>query len=129
MTFEQAVEELTFHCGSNPNIEDPRWERGFLSMLRPYKGLRPEVYAHLIECVRALLPHLKNDSTLDRRIIGSLWGICHLARSWGLEPDGMLRRNGLISDEDRLTMERWIEELSYDLMAIFDGGEAEGPLA
>lgn len=130
MTPEEAIEELSFHCGTNPNIEDPRWEQGFVSMLRPYKGLRPEVYDHLVECVRALLPHLKNDAMLDRRLVNSLWGICHLARAWGLHPDGMLRRNDLITEEDQATLECWIEELSYDLMMTLDGGEgAEGPLA
>ncbi len=130
LTPAEAIEALTFHCGSNPNVEDPRWEQGFLSMLRPYKGLRPEVYDHLVQCVRTLLPHLKSAPKLDRRVISSLWGICHLARYWGLHPDGMLRRNGLITEEDQATLERWIEELSYDLMSILDGGEgAEGPLA
>ena len=129
MTPEEAIEELSFHCGSNPKIEDPRWEQGFLGMLRPYKGLRQETYDHLVACARALAPHLKNDAMLDRRVVNSLWGICHLARAWGLHPDGMLRRNGLITEDDQQRLEGWIEELSYDLMAILDGGEAEGPLA
>ena len=38
MDYEAAVEELTFHCGTNPNIDDPRWNAGFLQTLRPYSG-------------------------------------------------------------------------------------------
>ena len=38
MDFETAIEELNFHCGSHPDIEDPRWAAGFLQTLRPYRG-------------------------------------------------------------------------------------------
>lgn len=127
-TREQAIEELTFHCGTNSNLDDPRWERGFLSMLRPYRGLRQETYDHLVQCVRVLRTELASDDCIDRRIVNSLWGICHLARSWGLHPDGMLRRNGLITDEDQRWLEAWIEELSYDVMMLLDRGAPEGPL-
>jgi len=129
MTPDEAIEELTFHCGSNPNIDDPRWGRGFLSMLRPYKGLHQETYDHLIQCVRTLAPQLARDDCVDRRVVSSLWGICHLARSWGLHPQGMLRRNQLITEEDQERLERWIEALSYDLMMLLDGNEPEGPLS
>jgi hypothetical protein len=128
MTRDEAIEELTFHCGTNQDLQDPRWERGFLTMLRPYRGLRQETYDHLVRCVRALVPHLERDACLDRQVVSSLWGICHLARAWGLHPDGMLRRNDLISVEDQRRLEAWIEELSYDVMMILDGNEPEGPL-
>lgn len=97
-------------------------------MLRPYQGLRQETYDHLVRCVRTLVPHLANDPSLDRQVVSALWGICHLARMWGLHPDGMLRRNNLISHADPQTLETWIEELSYDVMMILDGGKPEGPL-
>ena len=128
MTRDEAIEELSYHCGANPNIDDPRWQCGFLSMLRPYQGLRQETYDHLIRCVRSLVPHLGHDPVLDRRVVSSLWGICHLARMWGLHPEGMLRSNNLISDADLQTLEAWVEDLSYDVLMVLDGGEPEGPL-
>jgi hypothetical protein len=101
MTFEEAVEQLSFHCGANTNTDDPRWKAGFLPMLRPYRGLRKDVYENLVECLAAVEEHLKEAPLLDRRVINSLWAICHYARAWGLDPDGMLRRNDLISDQDQ----------------------------
>ena len=68
MTFEQAVEQLSFHCGSNPNINDPRWEAGFLQTLRPYRGLRKDVYENLLQCLATVEEHLKRSPQLDRRI-------------------------------------------------------------
>jgi hypothetical protein len=71
MTFEQAIEQLSFHCGSNPNVDDPRWQEGFLQTLRPYRGLRKDVYENLLQCLTAVEVHLKNAPQLDRRIINS----------------------------------------------------------
>ena len=124
MDFQQAVEELTFHCGTNPNTDDPRWSNGFLSMLRPYAGLRRETYEHLLSCVAAVQEYTKNDRMLDRRVINALWGICHFARAWGLHPDGMLRQNNPITQEDRVLLKGWIEDLSYRVAMWLDGNDA-----
>jgi hypothetical protein len=69
MTFDEAKIELSFHCGANPMIDDPRWDRGFLQMLRPYRGLKSEVYDHLLICLDAVAQHLKSAETLDRGVI------------------------------------------------------------
>lgn len=38
MDFDSAIEELSFHCGTHPDIDHPRWDAGFLQTLRPYRG-------------------------------------------------------------------------------------------
>ena len=124
MTFEQAVEQLSFHCGSNPNINDPRWEEGFLQTLRPYAGLRKDVYENLLECLAAVEEHLKRAPQLDRRVINSLWAICHYARAWGLDPGGMLRRNDLISDRDQAQLTEWIDGIAEKVVLWLDGMDA-----
>ncbi len=124
MDFESAIERLSFHCGSNPRTEDPRWENGFLQMLRPYAGrLREEVWIDLLECVDAVSDHLRTAPTLDRRLINSLWGICHYARAWGVHEDGMLMRNNLIKVEDRSKLDDWISELSDRIAVMLDTGD------
>ncbi|WP_433956425.1 hypothetical protein [Paenibacillus taichungensis] len=70
-------------------------------------------------------PELKQ-STLDREVMASLWGITHLGRAWAVEPEGMLRSNRLISDAQVALMERWLDLFSYAVMVLIeDGGEEE----
>jgi hypothetical protein len=121
MTLDAAREQLEFHCGAEPRIDDPRWKDGLLSTLRPYAGLRLDVLANVTECVDAVADHLRTTSHLDRRIVSSLWAIVHLTRAWALEPDGMLKRNHLITDEDAATLESWVSDLSYQIFTILDG--------
>ena len=120
MAPEEARESLEFHAGSHEAIEDPRWVNGFLGMLRPYAGLREESFHSVMESLRALGPSLVGPE-VDRRVVSSLWGICHLARAWGVHPEGMLRRNGLISHEDVHRLEGWIETISNATMWTLEG--------
>lgn len=123
MDYETAVEELTFHCGSHPNIEDTRWAAGFLQSLRPYRGtLDRDAWEHVLECVHVVAEHLKTAPAIDRAVINSLWGICHYARAWALHPDGMLPRNNLISPDDQRTLAEWLDELSERISFMLDGG-------
>lgn len=123
MDYDAAVEQLTFHCGSNPNVDDPRWEDGFLQTLRPYRGtLNQDAWNSVLDCVDAVSTHLQTASAIDRSVISSLWGILHYARSWALHPDGMLPRNDLISKEDQETLSGWLEELAERISVMLDEG-------
>lgn len=123
MDFAAAVQQLTFHCGTNPNVDDPRWERGFLQTLRPYGGtLNHDAWSNVIDCVDAVSTHLKTASVLDRAVVNSLWGIVHYSRSWALHPDGMLPRNNLISKEDQETLSEWLDDLSERIAFMLDSG-------
>jgi len=122
MDFDVAVEELSFHCGTNPNVDDPRWNAGFLQTLRPYHGrLDADAFQRVVDCVDAVSRHLQDAPHLDRRVINALWGLCHFARDWGLHPDGMLRRNNLITDQEQATLAGWIDDLSARIAMILDG--------
>jgi hypothetical protein len=129
MNREEAIEELLFHCGCHSDFNDPRWARGFLQTLRPYRGLRQDAYDHLLESVRAIQSELEDGDTVDKRIVGALWLICFRARSWGLDPGGMLRRNDLINEEDQRRLEAWLDDLSEDIESLLWGADPEGPLA
>jgi hypothetical protein len=127
MSPDEARELLSFHCGANPNTDDPRWQQGFLSMLRPYHGLREAAFHEVIACVEALADELAAEK-IDRATISSLWGICHLGRAWGVEEGGMLRRNGLITDADRSRLADWVDCISYATMTLLDGAGLEEAL-
>ena len=123
MNYDAAVEQLTFHCGSNPHIDDPRWENGFLQTLLPYRGtLNQDAWNSVLDCVDAVSTHLKTASVLDRSVMNSLWGILHYSRSWALHPDGMLTRNKLITKEDQETLSGWLDELSERIAFMLDDG-------
>lgn len=72
-------------------------------------------------CSRMLSPEIERGETIPRSVVSCLWGICHLGRAWGVHPDGMLRRNHLISDEDVRRLHEWIEKISYAVMLILEG--------
>jgi hypothetical protein len=120
MTSAEARESLRFHSGSHPDVDDPRWSRGFLGMLRPYGGLRETSFHEVMRALRELATDLQNEM-VDREVVSALFGICHLARAWGIHPDGMLRRNGLIAPTDVERLERWVWTISYATSCVLDG--------
>lgn len=124
MTPAEAREALLFHSGAHPDVDDPRWQKGFLGSLRPFSGLREENYHEVMAALRALTEQLQADS-VPREVVSAVVGICHFARAWGVAPDGMLRGNGLIGDEDAARLEGWIWTISYALSMILDGDAAE----
>jgi hypothetical protein len=121
MTFDEAKERLRFHCGSHPDIEDPRWEQGFLQSHRPYRGLDETTYHDRAACIDAVSDHIQHSGTLDRDVINSLWGICHFARAWALAEDAMLGRNDLITPADQEELDGWISSISHRIAMWLDG--------
>jgi hypothetical protein len=123
MTEQEAIEVLGFHCGVDERIDDPRWVNGFLGTLRPYRGLLERNF-HEVMAALATLAERLHANDVPRAALSSLIGICHLGRAWGVHPDGMLRRNNLISPDDVTRLERWIETISYATMMVLDGYSA-----
>ncbi len=122
---EAAKELLLLHATQHPSIDHPTWRGGFLGSLRPYTGLNPMNYVEVIACVRALAPTICESERVDRETLAAIWGICHSARAWALDPDGALRANGLITPEDRALLETWISQLSYTTMCLLEGQTIE----
>lgn len=55
MNINEAKELLSFHAGRNNDINNPKWENGFLGSLRPFRGkLHIENLDEVIECLRTL---------------------------------------------------------------------------
>ena len=113
MTPEQAIDRLLWHTHPESGA--------FLEMLRPYRGtLDVDVLRDVESAVRAALPVL-SESEVPRRLVSALWTIVHYGRMWALDPDGMLRRNNLINDQDRETLESFMSCLSLAVALVFDG--------
>lgn len=125
MTKQEAKELLLHHSFNHEDFEDPKSARDFLGMLRPFNGtLLEENYHEVMAALRVLADDFTHP-TVDREIIAALWGICHFARAWGLEPEGMLRSNNLIRDEQIQQLADWVDSISYATCCLLDGAATE----
>jgi len=103
----------------------PKAETGFLGSLRPYRGrLDPENYHEVVAALMSLAPTLR-EPLVDRELVAALWSLVHLARSWALDPEGMLPSNGLIRPEEQALLRGWLDVISYATMVLLDGGPSE----
>ncbi|MDO3409626.1 hypothetical protein QWJ34_07610 [Saccharibacillus sp. CPCC 101409] len=125
MDKEQAIEKLRIHAFMHDDPEHVGMQRGFLGMLRPFQGiLIEENFRELMQIVDTLSEELEKEA-LDRTIVSGLWSICQYARAWAVEPDGMLRKSDLISDEQLRLMAQWVDILSYAVSTLLEGGGRE----
>ena len=115
MDFTSAKDRLRVHTGLGAGTD------GFLNMLRPYAGLKPDVFADLAAAVVAVLPHLRGGAPLDHELINYLWGICFYSRYWGLNPGGLLQSNNLITPADVERLRTWVDAVDSAAAAALDG--------
>ncbi|MFL5742599.1 MAG: hypothetical protein ACJ75B_20415 [Flavisolibacter sp.] len=121
MTEVEAVELLRHHSYNHDDLQHPKTEKGFLGMLRPFDGqLYEDNFHELMTILKILKQHFRDDK-IDRQIISSFWGICYFSKAWGLEAEGMLRRNNLLSDDQIKKLSVWIDCISYAVMGLLDG--------
>lgn len=123
---EEARALLAKHSSSSCDVDDSAQENGFLGSLRPYRGtLNHAAFHNVMACLKALGPTLASGDKVDRCLVSDLWGICYLARYWATDPNGMLRRNHLITEGDIMVMTQWIDCISWATMMFLEGQEAE----
>lgn len=126
MTPAEAKTALQFHAFTHADFEDERATSGFLGSLRPYRGRLNEAGFHeVMQALRVLAPQLGADDRVDRLVLRDILAIVHYGRAWGLDPDGMLRSNGLISPDDVDTLDRWVHCMQYTITQILDGAPAD----
>ncbi len=126
MNKTEAIKLLSYHSGRNNDIKNPKWISGFLGSLRPYQGKLTESNFHeVIECLKVLSETIRNNSNIDKEIVSNLMGIIHLGRAWGVNKNGILRKNGLISNKSYKLLESWIEIISYTFFCLLDGCDDE----
>jgi hypothetical protein len=58
---------------------------------------------------------------IDKNIINSIWGICHLGRMWAIHPDGMLQSNKLINKQQASQIDNWLIDVSYVAFCLLSG--------
>ncbi|NOS93204.1 MAG: hypothetical protein HOP30_14890 [Cyclobacteriaceae bacterium] len=125
MTKEQALEQLKFHSGRHPDVNSAKWSSGFLPSLRPFNGLNRPAFDNLMECLDILKDEIQGAEALDRELITDLWIICHYAKALGTDPEGMIRRNNIIFDQELKELEHWINRISFRVSWWLEGLEEE----
>jgi len=122
MNEHQAKEELSFHSGRNSDIDDPRWQAGFLGSLRPYQGMSlvEENFHKIIECLRIIAPALQNNDNLSKSLVSDVSGILCLGKAWAVHKDGMLLRNNIINEMQAQQIDNWLDCISYAWMMLLD---------
>ncbi len=130
LTTEAAIDLLRVHSYTCDDYKDPRMEIGFLGSLRPFRGsLNSDAFHEVMACVKTLGPSFSSAPTVLRQPISNLWGICFYARDWAVDPNGMLRRNNLINDEDVCTIEQWLDCIAYAVMVFLEADDAREAFA
>jgi hypothetical protein len=116
MTVEDGAERLVFHAQS---------KRGaFLDMLRPFRGLHDDVLRDVWDALKACAPMLRAEQ-IARPLMSAIWAISHLGRLWALDPEGMLRRNALISDADLAKLGAFLDRYDLAVTMLLDGVSPE----
>src|SRR5215218_2088678 len=100
MDYDEAVNLILMHGTGRDDVplEEASLENGFLGCLRPFSGLREENFLQVMEAIIALKPHLAGAKAWELRLVEGLWELTKRARLWGLDPNGLLQRNHLLSE-------------------------------
>lgn len=123
MTYDEAIHLLLIHgSGTYDDSGEPiGLDDGFLTMLRPYRGLIEDNFHIVMEALLVVGERLYTAETVDRKLIESVWSTCSLMRFWGLHPDGMLQRNNLITADDTCRLETWINIFERSALGLLNG--------
>ena len=115
MTPGEAAHRLEFHTQPVPG--------SFLGMLRPYQSLDPAVLDDLLATLHACADAFGLDP-MPRALVSAVWTISCFGRAWALAPDGALRRNGLLAEEDRQRIEACLDEFDWKIAMLLNDGQA-----
>lgn len=124
MNINEAKELLSFHSGRNNDIDNPKWENGFLGSLRPFRGkLHKENFDEVIECLRTLKGEF-SAPTIEQGIVSDIVSIMHLTRAWA-SPCGMLGSNHVLKQEQTKHLMAWVDIIETCFMYLLDDTEEE----
>ena len=102
MTKEEAYTLLSFHSCRNNDIENEKWENGFLGSLRPFQGKLYECnFIEIMECLKVLADDFMKP-TINQTLISDVYSIIHLGRRWIVGAN-------FVSQEQQKQIIEWID--------------------
>lgn len=115
----EAKELLSFHSTRNEDIDNLKWEKGFLGSLRPFCGeLYEENFFEVMECLKTLKDEF-SEAAIDRGIISDVVAIIHYARVWSAS-EGMLGSNHLLTEEQTRHLLAWTDIIETCFMFLLE---------
>ncbi|MFA7484346.1 MAG: hypothetical protein WC314_27885 [Vulcanimicrobiota bacterium] len=75
----------------------------------------------LEQCLRVLAPLLQSGDSVAREPLAGFLYVIGAGQAWALHPEGMLRRNKLISSEDLDLLTSWLAEFSMAFAMLIEG--------
>lgn len=116
MTKEEAYILLSFHSCRNDDIENEKWENGFLGSLRPFRGeLNAGNFAEIMKCLKVLADEFKKPM-VNQALISDVYSIVHLGRRW---IDG----DDFVTPEQQKQILFWIDTIQDCLYYLLEGDE------
>ncbi len=116
MTKEEAYTLLSFHSCRNNDIENEKWENGFLGSLRPFRGeLNAGNFAEIMGCLKVLADDFKKP-TVNQALISDVYSIVHLGRRW-------IDRADFITPEQQKQILFWVNTIQDCLYYLLEGDE------
>lgn len=119
MDKKEAKELLSFHSTRNEDVDNLKWQNGFLGSLRPFQGeLHEENFLEVMECLKTL----EDDFTapmIEQGVVSDIVAIIHLTREWAAS-DGMLGSNHLLTEEQTRHLLSWVDIIEKCFMFLLD---------
>lgn len=100
-----------------------------MGSLRPFQGLHEANYREVMDAIRTLAPELQREGVVDKEIMSALWIICFQAWAEGLNSEGSLRRNGIITQEEIAKLEDWLWRIFYAVSILLESGDVDEAFA
>ena len=114
MTKEEAYILLSFHSCRNNDIENEKWENGFLSSLRPFQGKLYECnFIEIMECLKVLADDFMKP-TINQTLLSDVYSIIHLGRRW---IDGA----DFVTQEQQKQIIEWVDMIQDCFYYLLEG--------
>lgn len=124
MDKDKAKELLSFHSTRNSDIDNPKWENGFLGSLRPFRGeLYKENFIEVMECLRVLKDEF-SALTIEQGMVSDIVSIIHLTRTW-VSPCGILGSNHLLTENQTKHLLAWVDIIETCFMFLLNDVQDE----
>ncbi len=125
MEYHDALNTILMHGVGRHDVAQGEgvFETGFIGCLRPWTGLRHENYIDLMHALASLHHSLAGRAEWPTELVAGIMGITQMAHCWGIDETGMLRRNGLISDDDVAKLRRWTRRIEAVVQQLLMGND------
>lgn len=115
----EARRRLSFHSSRNGEIDHPLWDKGFVRLLRPFRGenLLESAFHEIVQLTYVLSDSLQKEQ-LEKEMMADFWTIIYCGQSWG-------SNSSFFTDQERKQIADFTEQLSYPVFCLLDGTDKE----